>query len=287
MRMILAPVADRPECARALRVAFDLGNKLEASVTGCHIRAHASSQASLSSEFGAFYLGESSKAAEAAWRVRANARTTVAARDLFADIAAKNGYDIIRHARRTPGAIWQEKVGSPDKILRIIGPVSDLVVVSRPAARGGEIARAFMLSALMESGRPVLILPQAGAAKIGRNICIAWNQSVEAARAVSDSIALLQKADNVTIVSCGPEDRVGPKSQQVVNYLRFWGVKAKRVTTRGLDVEKELTDACRDTGSDMLVMGAYSRSRWREAVFGGTSRYMLDKAKIPVLMVHS
>ena len=53
MRVLLVPVADRPECARALNTAFDLGARLEASVSGCHIRPHRNSDVSLGSEFAA------------------------------------------------------------------------------------------------------------------------------------------------------------------------------------------------------------------------------------------
>jgi len=286
MRLILVPVADRPECARALKVAFDLGKRLGATVEGCHIRAHAKSPVSLSTEFSAIYYGESSRAANSAWRSKASGKAAVAARRMFTDIADANGYDVIRRPGAKPGAIWQEKVGAPDKLLRIMGPVSDLLVVSRPSS-GGDIGRLFMMSALMESGRPVLILPPASPAKIARRILIGWNQSVEAARAVAESIALLQQADEVNIVSCGREDRVGPKSMQAVNYLRTWGIKAGHLNTRGVDPERELLETFRKTKSDLLVMGAYSRARWREVAFGGTTRHMLEKAKIPVLMLHS
>ncbi|MDH4107224.1 MAG: universal stress protein [Gammaproteobacteria bacterium] len=286
MRVILVPVADRPECARALRVAFDLGKRLGATIEGCHIRAHARSPVSLSTEFSAIYYGESSKAANTAWRSKASSKAAVAARRMFADLADANGYEMIRRPRATPGAVWQEKVGAPDKLLRIMGPVSDLLVVSRPS-EGGDVARLFMMSALMESGRPVLILPQAGPARIAHRILIAWNQSVEAARAVAESMPLLQQADEVNVVSCGREDRVGPKSMQVVNYLKSWGVKAGHLNTRGIDIERELLETYRKTNSDLVVMGAYSRARWREVAFGGTTRHMLEKAKIPVLMLHT
>ena len=69
MRVMLVPVADRPECARALNTAFDLGNRLGASVTGCHIRPHRRSDLSLSSEF-----------ADAAWRRKSTKRAPVAAK---------------------------------------------------------------------------------------------------------------------------------------------------------------------------------------------------------------
>lgn len=287
MRVILVPVADRPECARALRTAFFLGKRLDASISGCHIRAHTNSKVTLSSEFSAQYFGGASKSTDSAWRGKTTKKATVAARRLFESITESNGYEVVKRARETPTAAWHERVGSPDKVMSIIGPVSDLVVVSRPPNSGGEIARIFMMTALMESGRPVLILPQAGAAKVGRRICIAWNQSIEAMRAISASMSLLQAADKVTIVSAGPEDRLGPKSQQLVQYLKSWGVSAERVATRGRDVEKELLASYRKSDSDLLLMGAYSKSRWRQIAFGSTSQHILEKARIPVLMLHN
>lgn len=287
MRVILVPVADRPECARALRTAFDLGKRLDASVTGCHIRAHASSKVSLSSEFSAQYFGATSKATDLAWRSKTTRKASFAAKKLFDSIATLNGYEVARRSRSTPVAIWSERVGSPAKVMRIVGPVSDLIVVSRPAAKGGDIARIFMMSALMETGRPALILPQAGAAKVGHRVCIAWNQSIEAARAVASSLPILEAADQVTIVSAGPEDRLGPKSQQLANYLRGYGIKTDKIQTKGRNVEQEILAGYKESNSNLLVMGAYSRSRWRQIAFGGTSHYILEKARVPVLMLHS
>lgn len=287
MRVILVPVADRPECARALRAAFNLGKRLDASVTGCHIRAHSNSKVTLSSEFSAQYFGGASKTTDSAWRGKTTKKATVAARRLFESITESNGYELSKRSRPNACAIWQERVGSPDKVMSIIGPVSDLLVVSRPSTNGGDIARIFMLTALMESGRPVLILPQSGGTRVGRRICIAWNQSIESMRAVAASMSLLQSAEQVTIVSAGSEDRLGPKSQQLVNYLKFWGVSAERIATRGRDVEKELLDSYRKTESDLLLMGAYSKSRWRQIAFGGTSHHILEKGRIPVLMLHN
>jgi len=58
---------------------------------------------------------------------------------------------------------------------------------------------------LLHSGKPVLILPQTQLPLVGQRIVIAWNQSIEAARAVSAALPLLQRASSVLICSCGPE----------------------------------------------------------------------------------
>ncbi|MDH3534027.1 MAG: universal stress protein [Gammaproteobacteria bacterium] len=274
MRVILVPVADRPECARALQTAFELGKRLGASVSGCHMRPHRYSSVTLSSEF-----------ADAAWRKKTNNKSRADAKTLYAQIAEQNGFELIRRARAAPGAIWTERVGSPDKLMSIVGPVADLIVVSRPEQPGG-VGDMFLTAALFGTARPVLVLPPAGRKNIGRRVCIGWNQSREAALAVGVSLPLLRNAAEVTLVSCGAEDRLGPKSSQVAAYLEHWGVSCKHSKTRGRDVEAELLGACKDARADLLITGAYSRSRWREKVFGGTTEYLLHKTRIPVLMLH-
>jgi nucleotide-binding universal stress UspA family protein len=274
MRVILVPVADRPECARALNTAFELGKKLEASVSGCHIRPHKESDLTLSSEFAA-----------AAWRKKSTPEAPAAAETLYKKIAEEHGYEIIRHPRTAPGAIWAERVGSPEKVMRIVGPVSDLIVVSRPRRPNG-VARVFVDTALMRGSCPVLLLPQTGRARLGKRVCIAWDQGPRVARTVKASIPLLQHAAEITIVTCGPEDRPGPKATQLKSYLKHWGIKAQHVRTHGRHVENELMDACADAKADLIVSGAYSRQRWYEKVLGGTTEFLIHEAPLPVLMQH-
>ncbi|MCP4302699.1 MAG: universal stress protein [Gammaproteobacteria bacterium] len=103
---------------------------------------------------------------------------------------------------------------------------------------------------------------------------------------MKSALPVLGHAEEVTIVSCGPEDRIGPKSAQLAAYLAYWGIKADRVNTRGRHVEKELLASYKDVGADLLIAGAYSRNRWREKVFGGTTEYLIRNARMPVLMRH-
>ncbi len=132
MRVILVPVADRPECAKALQTAFELGKRLGASVTGCHIRPHRDSGTSMS---------------DAAWRRKNTKHAPEAAKKLYEEMAERHGYEMIRRPRVKPGASYCERVGSPAKILSIMGPVSDLTVVTRPTVRGG-VAELFLNCAL-------------------------------------------------------------------------------------------------------------------------------------------
>jgi nucleotide-binding universal stress UspA family protein len=286
MRVILVPVADRPECAVALHKAFSLGRELDASVIGFHVRPPGDTPA----RSPLAHKLPAASGIDAEWnaliRRRGRKNTEPGARALFARASQSAAYELHKSPRAKPGAMWLEKTGAPSGIIGLHGPVSDLLVVSRPDSKDGSIARLFMSAALMNSGRPVLVLPQKDCGAIGKRICIAWNQGAEAARAVAAALPLLQLAQHVAIASAGPESRPGPKSTQLVNYLKCWGVKSQRIATRGNDPAKELLGACRSSKSDVLVMGAYSRSRYSEMKYGEVTDFMLHRASIPVIMLH-
>jgi len=285
MKVILVPIAYRPECSIVLGEAFKLAEAHEAFVVGCHIRPHRESKVRVT-------LPSFSGASEADWLESTQGkdaeRLSANAESFFARLADRHGLSVIPRPRSAPGpaAIWSERVGSPSRVMPIIGPVSDLVMVSRPARKGGKIARVFMLEALLHSGRPVLIVPQKKLKSLGKRVLIAWNQSAEAMRAITAALPIMQNSDEVTIFSAGPEAALGPKSRQVAEYLKAWGVDARVKRTRRDNAEKEIMNAYRDARADLLVMGAYSRSRLRELVFGGATQHMLKDANIPVLMHH-
>ncbi|MGE0032083.1 MAG: universal stress protein [Steroidobacteraceae bacterium] len=261
MRVILVPVADRPECVFALEAAFQLATRHEANVVGCHVRPHRADNARLNS---------------------------VAARALFGGSAKEAGFRISKRsgAGGTSLAIWHEMLGTPDRILAICGPVADLAVLSRPKPKGAGTAREFLLATLFNSARPLLVLPQRRIGRLGTRILIAWNQRPEAALAVTAALPLLQKAAQITIVICGPEDRPGPKTTHLRDYLAHWGVRAEHVRTRGRDVDGEIAHSYQEMNADLLVMGAYSRHRMRERIFGGVTETMLFRSNLPVLMYH-
>ena len=287
MRVILVPVADRPECAIALGAAFSLANTIGASVIGCHIRRHRHSSVTLPSTLVSAGLANEETEWQATRRPEDSETTAIAAKGLFSSFAEQHDYHLRREPSARPAAIWMEKVGSPNKVIGIMGPMSDLLVLSRPYIKGGNIARQFLAASLLKSSRPVLVLPQTKKRTIGKKICIAWNQSTEATQAVAASMPLLRQADIVTIVTCGAENRAGPKSGQLATYLKYWGIQSEHFLTQGKDEPEAIVAAYKSTNSDLLVMGAYSRNRMSELVFGGVTKYMLDRASIPVLMLHT
>ena len=287
MKVVLVPVANRPECRTALDQAFALADMLAANVAGCHLRPHRT-DASRARPPG-FRLSFGWDQAVDEPSPHKSALRAKEAESLFRATAEKRGFSLVRRARlgMVRGAVWSEMVGSPDRLFPIIGPVADLSVVSRPKSGARGRAADFMLSALLQSGKPVLVLPQTQVPHVGKRILIAWNQSIEAARAVTAALPLLAQAESVHICSCGRESKSGPKSTFLAQYLQFWGVKSTRMSTKGRNVEKELAEAYAKTGSDLIVIGAYSRSRMREVIFGGVTQHLLFETNVPVFALHS
>lgn len=279
MSVILVPTADRPECVFALDAAFRLAEMLDANVAGCHVRPQ---------------RGEAWTDTTAPRRViRAESAESgpidsAGAKRLFAEAARSRGFTVTRRfaARHRQRAVWHDLVGSPARALGIAGPVADFSVVSRPKPQGGGRARAFLLAALLDTGRPVLVLAQRPVRKLAQRVLIAWNQSAEAAAAVTAALPLLKLAERVVIVSSGPENRAGPKSSRLSQYLATFDVEAECLRTRGREVEHEIHEVYRDVEADLLVMGAYSRNRLREMLFGGVTEHMLFTANLPVFLLH-
>jgi nucleotide-binding universal stress UspA family protein len=145
----------------------------------------------------------------------------------------------------------------------------------------------------MESGRPVLIVPNAGEhQRIGERALVAWNGRREAARAVFDALPILRGANDVKVVWVNPQsERERARdipAADVCAALARHGVKCEateKIGPRG-GVGETLMDCARDMSADLLVMGCYGHARLREFVFGGASRHVLTHMTIPVLMSH-
>lgn len=170
---------------------------------------------------------------------------------------------------------------------------SDLVVLPRPYGenRGAE-AEPIIEAAMFEGHAPVLVVPDDRAPiKQPRTVLIGWNESVEAMRAIRLAMPFLRAAELVRIVVIDPPQHGPDRSDPgglLSQMLSRHGVKVEidvlsKTMTRVSDI---LNRHAADTDADMIVMGAYGHSRFREAILGGATRNMLEKATVPIFMAH-
>ncbi len=170
---------------------------------------------------------------------------------------------------------------------------SDLTVLGRPYAPDAPAdAEAITEAALFEGSCPVLIVPDSDSvAEAPRKVMIAWNQSTEALNAVRRALPLLRQAESVEITIVDP-GRGGPEGSDpggaLAQMLTRHGVRAEiAVLSRTAPtISDELNRRAVEIDAHLIVMGAYGHSRFREAILGGATRNMLEKAKVPVLMAH-
>ena len=145
----------------------------------------------------------------------------------------------------------------------------------------------------MAAGRPVLIVPYAGAFEtVGKRALIAWDGTREANRALNDALPLLADAETVSVVFVGSRERDLEQHRaalgRAVHHLRQHGIEADpEETLRGdLAVSDILLSRAADLAADLIVAGGYHHSQLREALLGGVSRELLDHMTVPVLMSH-
>jgi nucleotide-binding universal stress UspA family protein len=161
---------------------------------------------------------------------------------------------------------------------------ADLVVVGKP--QDSTEARRDVHRLLTEGGGAVLVLPDAVPAWQGRHVMIAWNASRQAAHAVREAMPLIEQADKVTVVRVRPDEREQGAAKRLLSMLEAHGISEceDRIDAGNLKASDAL--AARMDTADLLVAGAYGRSRVKEILTGGTTRNLIDQATIPVLMAH-
>jgi nucleotide-binding universal stress UspA family protein len=140
-------------------------------------------------------------------------------------------------------------------------------------------------AALMNTGRPVLLVPQHPPSQIGSSIAVAWNGTAESAGAVGETKAFLRGARKVTILTVDEPGTEYSDPEGLRRFLSLHGVSARTHRVRSRAGEA-LLHAAEQAGANLLVMAAYSHSRLRQLVFGGVTSHMLQSANIPLLMVH-
>lgn len=183
------------------------------------------------------------------------------------------------------------QIGGMANLVGMRARFSDLTVLDRPygeTAPGD--AEAVTEAALFEGGCPVLVLPDGGLpADPPRRILVAWNQSVEALAAIRRALPLLQAAEMVEITIIDPR-RGGPERSDpggaLTQMLTRHGVRVEIAVLARTEpaISDEIARRATEIDADLIVMGAYGHSRFREAILGGATRNMLEKARVPVLM---
>jgi nucleotide-binding universal stress UspA family protein len=169
---------------------------------------------------------------------------------------------------------------------------ADLIICAKPSDDNPDPWSEFPETAVLQSGRPVLLLPPRFEPQFGKHVVIAWNNTRESARAVFDSLGMLRSAVTVRAVTLieNEDERASAEAAgaRLIAALSRHGIPTKfDVSFAGDDSTGEyLVSRLTDEECDLLIMGGYSRSPLREMIFGGVSRVVLRETWVPTLVSH-
>ncbi|MDH3233933.1 MAG: universal stress protein [Alphaproteobacteria bacterium] len=273
---IVVHVDDARNCEARIGVAIELAQRFDAHLTGVYVKSPAYLPAYVAAQVGPDVIEMQAKAANEA------------------AAGASAGFD---ETSKKAGISAEMRVGEGpiDEVLSLHARYGDLCVVGQTDPDGDAPADDIDVPGhvVLYSGRPILIVPYAGRFKdVGKRILVAWNGSREAARAVNDAMPFLENAAQVTVLAVNPSetrDPLGdlPGADISLHFARH-GVKveAAQIVADDIQVGDMLLSRISDGGYDMVVMGAYGRSRIRELVMGGASRHILHHMTVPIFMAH-
>ncbi|MFA3920882.1 universal stress protein [Ruegeria hyattellae] len=182
---------------------------------------------------------------------------------------------------------FQRSSGRVDKVLSESARSFDLLLAGQDLAE--QVDAHVMLHpdriALL-SGRPILMVPNSHENCAHDHVVVAWDGGRAAARALSDSLALLGRQSRVTVLTVDKTD-LRASAADVVRHLERHSTSA---THEQIAAEPGIARAilafCQEQGADLLVMGAYEHSKFREDFLGGVTARVLRNAAVPVLLSH-
>lgn len=182
-----------------------------------------------------------------------------------------------------------EKKGEIEATVGAAGRLSDLIVAASSEVEWEQPFRPILDAALRQTGRPVFISPLVAPEKTGENIAIAWNDTPEAARALSGAMTFVKRAKSVTVLTGREGDDLAGRAdpEAVVEFLALHGVTATSRTfvTEHRKVAQEIIDMAGGEGADLLVLGSVMHSRAHSLVYGSLTEEVLKAPKLSALLV--
>lgn len=207
-------------------------------------------------------------------------------RDNFLETAANAG---VKASYRAPQ-------GPSEEVLALHARYCDILVMSQADSANPSpgVHPTLAESVIISAGRPVLMIPYIGHLNpIGRHVLFCWDNGRRAARALADAAPILQNASHLTVLKVDENldqmhaQDITPKDLDA--YCAAKGYPAPKVVKKeslSHGIGNTILNSATDHGCDMIVMGAYNRSRVREWILGGTSKTLLQSMTVPILFSH-
>ena len=286
MKSILLPLTAQSKARNVLDVAVDIAKASNASLTALFVSPDPRTTIP--------FMGEGLTAEMIQDLCNAAASESDAqianTQDMFETVLAQHGIRLTEDETRDPEccqARWLVCSGLISDHIGRRGRTADLSICAKPTIDSADSQEIFH-DLIYRSGRPVLMIPSETTATPGKHMMIAWNGRAEGARAIGAALPLLKTAAQITLLQIGQPQGDRPGVEHAADYLRDHGLSATLLNPApdgGAIGEQILSIADREK-ADMVVVGAYSHSRWREMILGGVTRHLVNHSNLPIFMSH-
>jgi nucleotide-binding universal stress UspA family protein len=279
MKTILVPTEQGSAMTSALDTALLLARKFDSFIEGFPLRPAVADLVAMDPDSGLTMVAVKENDAEMVRQAEMMFRAFMANKG----VPAHGG-----EGSASLSCSWLKDAPSGHDFVGSYGRVFDMIVLARPGDEWQSPSMITLESALFESGRPVLIAPPESPRSLGTHILVAWNNSTEQARTMADAMPLLRLAEHITILTVEGATVAGPSGDQMAHSLKLNGMTADTLTVKPgkRNAGETILAKADELGCDLIVKGAYTQSRLRQMIFGGTTRHILANAKLPVLMAH-
>jgi nucleotide-binding universal stress UspA family protein len=271
-RTVITHVQPEGEMRPRLEAAADLARKLDATLIG--IGAEMIPPYISSDPYG-FMGGEFIVAMQEA--IQAN---------------LERGHNTFRQVAASQSHEWVAVEEMPCEAVARISRGADLIVAGGSPLNDRDGYRwCDPAELVLKAGRPVLVAPPAGGKLTAEAVVVAWKDTREARRALSDSLPLLKCADEVVIVEVCAKDEAQdaePRHAALTHYLSRHGVTARSriIPAHADEAAFHLHAEAGKAGADLIVAGGYGHTRLGEWVFGGVTADLLSEPLRFVLFSH-
>jgi nucleotide-binding universal stress UspA family protein len=189
-------------------------------------------------------------------------------------------------------AVWLSGIETPGPALANASRAADLIVLGGvPRRHDSPYRDTSPAEVAMQAGRPVLAAPAAAPRLAGRKVVVAWKDTREARRALSDALPFLEAAEGVLVLEVADKDGMDDariRTDDVVEALRRRGAKAeaKVALHAHAAASQHILEEASAFGADLVVLGCYGHSRFGEWVFGGVTRDLMAQEDVYLLLSH-
>jgi nucleotide-binding universal stress UspA family protein len=196
--------------------------------------------------------------------------------------------------RQAGVASFEHRVGDddPGNALATQAMYADLVIVSQRDPAHHQAEASVTDYVVLNAPCAVMVRPCSGSsAGAFERVLLAWNASPQAARAVRQALPFLVRAREVEVAILDDDhsgsQRAAAGGPDLASFLARHGVSVhiRQQSTHG-DAADTLLALANTLGTELLVMGCYGHSRFRELLLGGVSRTILRRMNLPALMAH-